>query len=227
MGRVQQRCAIIPFDFERDRERGKATRDGGSSLDEISVDEGIARALTSLLTDRLALLAGAGLSMAPPSSLPSAAALAQSAKQKHDAMFCPGEPPLSTDIEEQAQHFFERGQLATVYLRTLIDQNAFAAPPNPGHYSVADLLLVRAIQTAITTNVDTMIETAGQMLFGQVASAVDGISAAAFPPNTSPLLKLHGCRSADPANMGPRATQRGPGRSAHRVKQELVAWAAD
>lgn len=170
-------------------------------MDEISVEEGVSRALTSLLTDRLALLAGAGLSMAAPSSLPSAAALAHSAKQKYDPMFCPPEAPLSTDIEEQTQYFFERGQLATVYFRTLIDQDAFAGPPNAGHYCIADLLLVRAVQTAMTTNVDTMIETAGQMLFGQVASAIDGISVAAFPPDTSPLLKLHGCRSIDPTNM--------------------------
>ena len=101
---MQQRRAIIPLDFERDREHGMAW-DGGSSLDEISVDEGIARALTSLLVDRLALLAGAGLSMAPPSSLPSAATLAQLAKQKHDAMFCPGEPPLSTDIFDRHKGF--------------------------------------------------------------------------------------------------------------------------
>lgn len=170
-------------------------------MQEISIDEGISRATTSLLTDRLALLAGAGLSMAPPSSLPSAATISQSAKQKHDAMFCPDQPPLSDDIEAQAQHFFERDQLATVYFRSLIDQDAFAGPPNPGHYGIADLLLVRAIQPAITTNVDTMIETAGQMLFGQVAAAIDGISAAAFRPDESPLLKLHGCRNVDPKNM--------------------------
>lgn len=170
-------------------------------MEEISVDEGISRSMKALLTDRLALLAGAGLSMAPPSSLPSAAAIAQSAKRKHDAMFCPDQPPLSTDIDAQAQHFFELGELATVYFRTLIDQDAFAAPPNSGHYCIADLLLVRAIQVAITTNVDTMVETAGQMLFGQIAAAIDGLSAAAFRPDESPLLKLHGCRNADPKNM--------------------------
>ena len=170
-------------------------------MEEISVDEGISRGMTSLLTDRLVLLAGAGLSMAPPSSLPSAAAIAQSAKQKYDAMFCPGQPPLPSDIDAQAQYFFDRGELATVYFRTLIDKNAFAAPPNSGHYGIADLLLVRAIQTAITTNVDTMVETAAQMLFGQVAAAIDGLSAAAFRPDESPLLKLHGCRNVDPKNM--------------------------
>ena len=170
-------------------------------MEEVSFDEGISRGMTSLLTDRLVLLAGAGLSMAAPSSLPSAAAIAQSAKQKYDAMFCPDQPPLPSDIDAQAQYFFERGELATVYFRTLIDKDAFAAPPNSGHYGIADLLLVRAIQTAITTNVDTMVENAAQMLFGQVAAAIDGLSAAAFRPDESPLLKLHGCRNVDPKNM--------------------------
>ena len=177
------------------------SRETDFALDEITSAEGVSLAMRSLLTDRLALLAGAGLSMAPPSSLPSAAELARLAKEKHDALFCPPDAPLSANIEEQAQYFFERDQLATVYFRTLIDQNAFAAPPNPGHYAVADLLLVRAIQTAMTTNVDSMIETAGKMLFGQIASAIDGISAATFPPNISPLLKLHGCRDTDQRNM--------------------------
>ena len=45
-----------------------------------SIDDGIDFAFTSLLAQRLAIIAGAGLSMAPPSKLPSAWTLAARAK---------------------------------------------------------------------------------------------------------------------------------------------------
>ncbi len=170
-------------------------------MQEITFEEGLASALDSLLNDRLALLCGAGLSMAPPSSLPSAAVLAKAAKDKYDAKYGMTRDPLPEDVEDQAEYFFLRGDLPTVYLRSLIDLNAFAGPPNPGHYAVADLLLVRGIQAGVTTNVDVLIETAGQLLFGQVGVGIDGAHVAALPPDCAPLLKIHGCRVIDPDNM--------------------------
>ncbi|MGX5652537.1 SIR2 family protein [Hydrogenophaga borbori] len=165
-----------------------------------SVEDGVGLALTSLVNDRLALLAGAGLSMAPPSSLPSAATLAQRAKQKYESIHGQA-AQIPPGIDDQAEYFFLRHELATVYFRTLIDPHAFAGQPNPGHAAIADLLLVRALQAAVTTNVDTLIETAGQYQFGQVAVGIDGHALAALPPEGAPLLKLHGCRSCDPSNM--------------------------
>src|SRR5262249_43035170 len=141
------------------------------------------------------------LSMAPPSSLPSAASVGSNAKLRYDALHGASRPPLPVAVEEQAEFFFQRGELATVYFRTLVDPNAFAGPPNPGHYAVADLLLIRGIQTAVTTNVDFLIETAGQMLLGHISAGVDGHRVATFSSDCSPLLKIHGCRLADPDNM--------------------------
>jgi hypothetical protein len=169
-------------------------------VDEISLDEGIEIALTALHADRLAMLCGAGLSMAPPSNLPSAAHLAAEAKRKHDARYGPPHPPLPTGIEEQAEYFFQRRELGTVYLRTLIDTHTFAGHPNAGHAAVADLLLVRAFQVGVSTNVDTLIEIAGAMLFGRVGAAIDRNAAAALLPDTAPLLKIHGCWTIDPEN---------------------------
>jgi hypothetical protein len=170
-------------------------------MEEIALEDGISLALTSLLGDRLALLAGAGLSMAPPSSLPSAEAIARSAKEEYDAIFGTTRPPLAAQIADQAEFFFQRGELMTVYFRTLIDANAFAGQPNAGHFAAADLLLVRGIQTGVTTNVDALIETAGQLLFGQVGVGIDVATVAALSPDISPLLKIHGCRVVDQANM--------------------------
>ena len=162
---------------------------------EVSADDGVAAALGSLLADRLSILAGAGLSMGPPSCLPSAAALAQSARQTYEARFGPA--PFGADIAAQADYFYNRDELRTVYLRTLIDKDVFAGPPNAGHTTVADLILVGALKTAVTTNVDTMIETAGQLLLGHVESGVDAGAMALIPADITPLLKIHGCRQFD------------------------------
>lgn len=170
-------------------------------MDEAAFDEGVAGTFDSLMAGRLALLVGAGLSMAPPSSLPSAAHIAAEAKRRYDAIHGATDPPLAVGIEEQAEYFFRRHELATIYFRTLIDPHAFAGRPNAGHDAVADLLLVRAIQLVVSTNVDAMVETAGCMLFGQVGVCIDGHAVAQLPPDTAPYLKLHGCRTCDFANM--------------------------
>ncbi len=170
-------------------------------MQQIDFNRGVEMALDSLLAERLALLAGAGLSMAAPSSLPSAHAIAVEAKRRYDSRHGTSMAPLPLAIEDQAEFFFRRNELATVYFRTLIDQHVFAAPPNDGHYAVADLLLVQGIETAVTTNVDTLIETAGLHLYGQIRTGLDQAQMAALPPRSSPLLKIHGCSQKDYDNM--------------------------
>ncbi len=135
--------------------------------------------------------------MAEPSKLPSAWELAQSAKAKYTAQWGGTRPPLPDDIDKQADYFFARNELQTIYLSTLIDKHAFAARPNEGHDTIADLMLSKAVQAVVTTNVDELIEHAGHTIYGQIESAIDGISIAAFSPETVPLLKIHGCRRID------------------------------
>ena len=185
------------------------------------LDDGVALALDSLLADRLAILAGAGLSMAPPSNLPSAWVLAQGAKTKYAAQYGSARPPLPDSIEEQSEYFFQRGELTTVYLATLIDRNAFAGRPNEGHVAIADLMLSRALQTMVTTNIDTLIESAGNSLFGQIEVGIDGHAVAALPPASVPMLKLHGCRAVDLAN-----TVWAPGQLAREPVQSRIACSA-
>ncbi len=162
-----------------------------------SPDDGLDLAFTSLLAQRLAIIAGAGLSMAPPSRLPSAWQLAARAKTMYDLQWGATKTPLSDNIETQAEFFFANDELQTVYLATLIDPHAFAGRPNPGHFAVADLMLSQAIQTVLTTNVDTLVETAGNTLFGQIETGIDGERIAALRPDATPMLKIHGCRQAD------------------------------
>jgi hypothetical protein len=120
------------------------------------------------------------------------------AKQKYDATYGAERPPLPQSIDDQAEFFFQRGELATIYLRTYVDHDAFAAEPNSGHFAAADLLLIGAITTAVSTNIDMLIEIAGNTLFGHVGAGVSRMRIAALPPSVSPLLKVHGCWS-DPA----------------------------
>lgn len=169
-------------------------------LENIDLATAVEYALDGVMNDRQVVLLGAGLSMAPPSSLPSAWTLAQEAKAKYDMQHGATRPPLSPDIEEQANFFFQRGELSTVYLSNLIDNHAFAGIPNAGHTATADLLLCGALRLGITTNVDTLIETAGHHLLGQVFVGIDGHAAAAAPISVSPLLKIHGCWTIDRAN---------------------------
>ena len=164
-------------------------------MNQIPFQTGIERALDAILADRLVFLCGAGLSMAPPSSIPNAATLAASAKIKYDATYGINRSPLPELIDAQAQFFFQRGELSTVYLRTYIDHDVFSAPPNAGHFAAADLLLIQGFKTAVSTNVDMLIETAGHMLNGQVGVGVSRAAVSRLPPEKSPLLKVHGCWS--------------------------------
>lgn len=187
----------------------------------IDLDGAIERSLDGLMNNRLALLAGAGLSMAAPSNLPSAAAIAAEAKQEYDARYAGHRPPLSPQIEEQAEFFFGRGELS-IYLNEYIDLDAFAGKPNEGHLAIADLLLSRAFQTVVTTNVDILIEGAGLQVFGHVFAAIDGHEAAAVPAEAKPLLKIHGCWHKDRNNTVWCESQLGAPPVNERVQRSAV-----
>ena len=98
-------------------------------MQEIPLGQALESTFDALWNDRLAVLCGAGLSMAPPSCLPSAAILAAKAKEKYDTTYGVEREPLPVGIEDQAEFFFQRGELATVYLRKLVDRDAFAGAP--------------------------------------------------------------------------------------------------
>ncbi len=161
-------------------------------------EEGVQLAFDAIVEDRLALICGAGLSMADPSKIPSAWSVAASAKQKYDAIYGADAEPLSEDIEEQAEFFHAQGRLSTTYLTKLVDIDTFSAPPNAGHFAVADFLLTKTAQIAVSTNVDALIEFAGDQLYGGIVTATRRDNAAAFYPANAPLLKIHGCWKSDP-----------------------------
>ncbi len=194
---------VLPHDKLRVSSRPSQANGPASRgvMNELEFDAGVEKMLESLLAGRLVLLAGAGLSMAPPSNLPSAWTIAQEAKRRYDRTHGMTRAPLSENVEEQAEYFFARGELDAVYFRTLIDAHAFAGNPNEGHIAIADLMFTGAIKSTVTTNVDVLIEAAGQPLFGQIEVGLDGLEVATVPSGVSPLLKIHGCRQKDSRHM--------------------------
>lgn len=193
----------------------------GVVLDEIEFQPAVDLALDAIFSSRLALLCGAGLSMGSPSSIPGAAAIAATAKQRYDARYGTTRAPLSPNIEEQAEFFYARGELGSVYIRGLIDRNTFAKPYNKGHEAIADLLIVGGAEAAVTTNVDSLVEAAGTFQYGQVGVCTTRTEALSLAPDQRPLLKIHGCWS-----RGSEQTVWAPSQATSAPLQQQLADAA-
>ena len=117
------------------------------------------RLLEAIAANRLVLVCGAGLSMAPPSNLPSAARVARTcsdAYTRHTGTI------LDVDIQEDVtaiSRFFRASQrFENFFIATLVPWPQLTGTPNPGHAAIADLLACRALTGAFTTNVDVLVE---------------------------------------------------------------------
>jgi hypothetical protein len=165
-------------------------------METASTEETIATLLDAIEQDRLVVLCGAGLSMAAPSNIPSAAHMANAIKDKCESLGL----IIPENIEEQAEKFLDDGNFASYFIDRIIQRDTFASKFNLGHVAIADFLLSRAIFSAVSTNVDILIENAGQDLCGQIDGILDGATAAQCSSDRSPLLKIHGCWHIDRHN---------------------------
>jgi hypothetical protein len=174
----------------------------GKNILEVPVDPDVkARLLASIEANRLVLMLGAGLSMAPPSSLPSAMGVAARCFDEYTAMANPAcSPALRTDLEALAQHFVDQKTLKAVFIDRLVPWSLFVRPPNIGHLAIADFLLTRAAASALSTNYDILVERAAWDYGGQFVSSLDGDEANVQAADHSPLLKFHGCSQRDRNN---------------------------
>ena len=152
--------------------------------------------LGSIAADRLVIFCGAGVSICPPSRVPSADRLARECIEKREVDT--GED-LSSLLADQdplgalAEHFKKQGILINQFLRHLVDWRRFKGKPNRGHEALADFLWCGAADLGITTNVDWLVEKAAERLGrDDFESATDGQDAA-VPRQHRPYLKLHGC----------------------------------
>jgi hypothetical protein len=154
--------------------------------------------LASIESGRLVIVCGAGLSMAPPSSLPSAKAVAQAAFDEYVVAIDPAaDRTLRDDLEELAQHFVNLGTLKTVFIERLVPWSQFVRPPNPGHAAVADFLITRATASSSSANYDGLIERQAWDYGADFVSSLDGDEATARSVIHSPLLKFNGCSIRD------------------------------
>jgi len=162
---------------------------------EIIDDDLKARILGSIAGNSLVMLCGAGLSMAPPCSISSAKAVAQHCAASYKlkvGLDLPGD--IAVNIELLAEYFFVRNELEHILLKQLIDWKEFTRrPPNRGHFAVADLLATKVCPLILSTNLDTMIESAATALGDPDCFPIVVAGDLNLKQDHSPLLKIHGC----------------------------------
>src|SRR6185437_11489947 len=114
------------------------------------------RLIGSIEAGRLLLVCGAGLSMAEPSKLPSAAAVSETCYHRYAIAVAELDAQLKWNLEALAEHFAGLGTLTSVFIRTLVPWEQFIKPPNAGHQAIADFLLTGASPAALSTNYDPL-----------------------------------------------------------------------
>ena len=156
----------------------------------------ITKLLGAIETDSLVFICGAGLSIPPPSNLPSAVKVSQIC---YDAWMHtePLDPAFRDNVDQLAGHFHARGDFENVFIRRLVPWNELVGPPNNGHAAVADLLISRGAKAALSANFDPMIERWAEERKIAMQGALTGKEAVDFATNTNPLIKFHGCMSRD------------------------------
>lgn len=146
----------------------------------------IPRPLVAALNDGMIVpFVGAGVSMADPTRLPSAEQLASQLVARGHAM-------ADDDLEEVAEKMFaDGGPLA--FARALPSEDWRARQPNDCHVVLAELAAEGLVQVVLTTNWDTMLETALNRIgvpFARIAKPVD---LAVWDGRAVRVVKLHGC----------------------------------
>lgn len=155
------------------------------------------RLLESIDADRLVVLCGAGLSMAPPSNLPSARRVAEICFDAYSARIDQKlDDTLRYDIGGLAEHFAMKNDIA-YFIEKLVPWCEFVGSPNSGHAAIADLLITRAAVAGLTSNYDELIERKACEYGADFRGSLDGDEAMKCTSSQSPLLKFHGCSRID------------------------------
>lgn len=160
--------------------------------------ETISRLLAAMNAGRLLVVCGAGLSMAPPSNLPSAWTVAERCFDKYRLESDPNcDLALRNNLEALAEHFAGLNALQSVFIEHLVPWRAFMRPSNTGHAAIADFLITRAAVAGISSNYDTLIERRAWDYGADFCGSLDGDEATTDAVRQAPLLKFHGCSHRD------------------------------
>ena len=155
--------------------------------------------LLSINSERLVIIAGAGLSMAPPSKLPSALHIAEEVDEKYREIT--GQQlrdDIQNDLGKIADYFLDTDRFVSDFINQLVPWQLFSGDNNKGHDAIADFLGCRILKFALTTNFDFLIEKAAKN-FGEndFRAVVDENELLPTGRPYNPLLKLHGCETRD------------------------------
>jgi len=147
---------------------------------------------------RLVVLCGAGLSMAPPSNLPSARRVAEMCFDAYQVRVDPHiNPALRQNLEALAEYFAGLNTLKAQFIENLVPWSDFERIPNPGHAAIADFLIIRAAAAGLSSNYDKLIERRAWDYGADFRGSLDGDEATACAHAQAPLLKFHGCSHRD------------------------------
>ena len=158
----------------------------------------LADLLASVETDSLVIVCGAGLSRTDPSRVPAAAELAQSCARTFTQFTgMPVPDGANVNLETLAEFFFRDHIRWRLFLEQLVKWGPFVRGPNAGHAAISDLLCCGAVRFVITTNFDTLIESAAEGMGEPIfRAALDGDEMQRRHAHR-PVLKLHGCARVD------------------------------
>jgi len=177
---------------------------------------------------RLVILCGAGLSMAPPSSLPSAWRVAGMCFDRYRLTIDPSiDPALRDNLETLAEHFVGLNTLKSVFIESLVPWPDFVRPPNPGHFAVADFLITKTAVAGLSSNYDTLIERCAWGYGADFRGVLDGDGANVVSQRQAPLLKFHGCSQIDRGSTVWAPSQLGDAAIASRIAKSKIWMAAN
>lgn len=147
---------------------------------------------------RLVVLCGAGLSMAPPSNLPSAGQVAEMCFDAYQLRVDPHiDPSLRQDLGALAEHFADLNMLKAQFIENLVPWVEFERPYNPGHAAIADFLITKAAVAGLSSNYDKLIERRAWDYGADFRGSLNGDEATACSHSQAPFLKFHGCSHRD------------------------------
>jgi hypothetical protein len=187
-----------------------------------------ARLLASMDAGRLVVVCGAGLSMAPPSNLPSARRVAEMCFDAYQLRVDPNiDPALRQNLEALAEHFARLNTLETTFIENLVPWVEFERQPNPGHAAIADFLITKAVVASLSSNFDKLIERRAWDYGADFRGSLDGEAATACARVQAPLLKFHGCSHLDRRSTIWAPSQLGVPDIAERINKSKVWMAAN
>lgn len=150
--------------------------------------------MESIAANRLSILCGAGLSMASPSDIPSANAVAEICRTGYRFLVGRSIPePYGQDLEQMALWFRQQQTFDSLFIERLVPWAHFNKPPNLGHEAIADFLACGVAREATTTNFDNLIERAAERLGEPDFRAIVEVADLPAARLHNALLKVHGC----------------------------------